>query len=313
MRRVGGGLAALLVALAVGAADAAARPHYVATWVPDGFRFTDANNRSRTSSIIHYGGPGDHITVATSGGPCCTEYRTAGRPITVRGHSGRVGRLYVYDYERYTYGHYIAWEERPGVWVTVESQSQRRGLPLRPLRRIAERVGSVRDSYWRRLVIGTQRDPIDNSELPGNRRERFVKRGTANGHTWILTALVPPGFPLGWYDLRAPCDVLTYRGKRTLGLNFGCVEIPNWELVKGQIFVWGIASKRVHRVRIRPLFGDGSEKLVTTIRRRWLGNHSLYVAAMPRDTCHVEVVAADGSPDYGPTGPVNDKSENERC
>ena len=308
MRRLGAALALLLVALPASAAGGeSAGPHYVAKWLPEGLRFRDANHPSN----IHYRGRGEHVAVITG---CCSSSEYAkGRTISIRGHSGLTGRLNIseYGYEN-PYGRYITWEERRGVSVTVESRSQR-GLPLPLLRRVAERVRTVRPSYFHRLVLGTQPDPFINSQIPKSRKERFVKRGRANGHHWVLSALVPPRFPLGWYDLRNPCDVLTYRGKRTLGLDFGCGGIPNWQLIRGQVFVWGIAPRGVHRVRVKPIGGDDPDRVFKTIRRPWLGHSSLYVAAMPRETCQVEVVAADGSPDIGPTGPVNDKSEDRRC
>jgi hypothetical protein len=304
MRRLGLAVAVIGAGLALGVADAGAATHYVPTYVPGGYHYAGVRYDG-----LHYG---HGLVVATSTGPpCCGDY-TKGRPFRIRGHAGRLGKLVLYDYERYVYGRYLAWEERPGHWILVEDQTQTgRVLSVRKLRRVARSLEPVSDEYWRRLEIGSQDDPY-KSELPAGRKKRFVKRGRANGHRWELRALVPRDFPLGWYDLRTPCTILAYRGKSTYG--FDCIESTTWMLIRGQIFVFGVIPKRIRHVRIEPLGGyKGSTRTFTTIRRPWLGRYGYYVAAMPRDTCHVEVVDADTGRDVGPTGPIFNNTENKRC
>jgi hypothetical protein len=300
--------------LALGAAQASGHPHYVPTHVPKGFRFVDANNLSPGASKILYAHGRDNsadLWVETAAGECCSYTERERHSIIIRGHRGKIARLVDYDEGEYTLGRVIAWEERPGVYVAVFSAAEY-PLHTRVLKRIAEDVATVSDGYWHRLIVGTRRDPLFLSELPGDRKKRFVKAGRANGHRWELRTLVPRGFPLGWYDLRTPCSLLSYRDKSTYG--FGCTEPTSWMLIRGQIFVFGVIPRRVRHVRIEPYPGyEGSTRTFTTIRRRRLGHYALYVAAMPRDTCHVVVWDADRDREIGPTGPIFNDAENHRC
>lgn len=285
---------------------AASEQYYVPTHVPREYWFVKAQGAS-----VGYGlrAPeyGDETYLEVSTDNDCRRCRVypSGRRIAVRGHPARVTRLE----DESDYGRVITWKERPDVLITVTS-STNEGLPLRTLKSIAEDVAPVSRRYFRRLVVGTSNDP-DISELPHGRSLALIMRGHARGHEWALRAFVPRGYPLGWYDRRSPCLKLTYRRRTTYG--FGCSDPTSWELVRGQVFVFGVVPGRVRRVRLRNLLHDDDPGKVVrahTISR--LPRHAFYVAEMPRDTCHLEISDAERG-DIGPTGPVTNDREWKRC
>jgi hypothetical protein len=299
----------VLVCLAAGlaaASETVAAPHYVATYLPPGHRFSKAEQYGGKESFVGY----RSLAVRTHVGSCCGFAYTRGRSITVRGRRATLAR---YLDEGSAYGRMILWEERPKVWVEIEANGRR--LPSdRQLIRVAEGVRRARRGEWKLLLIESS-PPPSRSQLPHGRPSKVVLRGRARGHRWVLRVLVPRGFPLDENDRRVPCYELSYQRARTYG--FDCAEPTSWWLLKGQIFVFGQIHSRVRSVTVGGLTPRPSVRERARVGRvapveKW----SFYVAAMPRNTCHVEVTyrtRRGKRRDLGPTGPIFDPRELRRC
>jgi hypothetical protein len=303
----------LVATLALGASTAVA-VHFVPTYVPRGYHLLEADEYkggfAEIGYVFRHGDEAD-LAVYTNTGRACCLYATSGdRPISIRGHRATISSL-VDGAD--VYGREILWQERPGVWIEVVSGTLK-GLNDHRLKVVAEEVATVSDRHWRRLEVGTSLPP-PVSQLPAGRPSRIVERGRVHGHTWVLRALIPRGYSLGWYDFRSPCSQLSYRGRTTYG--FDCDAPTSWELVKGQIFVFGVLRPSVHRVQVRAYHDNRSPGVVVrtrTIER--LRGFAFYVVPMPRSTCEVDVRDAGrhgGRGEIGRTGPFMDPSEQRRC
>ena len=278
-------------------------PHYVADYLPKGYRFSKAEQYGNTESFVGY-----HSLAVRTHTECCGWAFTRGRTIEVRGHRATLAR---YIDEGYEYGRMILWEERPDVWIEIEATAGR--LPSdRELIRVAEGVRRVSARKWKLLLLESS-PPPHKSELPHGRPSKVVLRGRARGHAWVLRALIPRGFPIDENDRRVPCYELSYRHARTYG--FDCAEITSWWMLKGQIFVFGQLRSRVRSITVTDFRSRPRKRArVGTVApvEKW----SFYVAAMPRNTCHVEVTyrtRRGKRRDLGPTGPIFDARELRRC
>jgi hypothetical protein len=291
---VRGGLLAAAAVAALLAAAPAAGFHFVPTHIPRPYKLLRAETYAAGASEIGYArnrhADEPAIRVATLRSLRLSRWLTSGdRPIRIRGHRGTLA--YLYD-EGARFGRYVSWQERPGVWIEVVRSSPA-GPRARELIDIAEDVAAVSDGYWRRLEVGTNQI-VSVSQLPNGRPSKFVESGIAHDHRWVLRALIPRGYPLGSYDYRSPCPALTYRRARTYGSD--CTDRASWELVKGQIFIFGLLHGRIpERVRVRDYYDPTDRgRIVRTHRVRPVRNFGFYVAPMPRNTCVVMVEDADG-------------------
>src|SRR5437660_622973 len=130
------------------------------------------------------------------------------RPVRVRGHAATLATLFD---EGQPYGFSVTWDERPGLQLIVEGTN---GPTEQETLAVAERVHAVSEPDWQRLLIELSPDThmgrVDPSAVPTE-----ALRGSIGGADYVLTALVPGGFPLGADDRRLDCYRLTYRGETT--------------------------------------------------------------------------------------------------
>jgi hypothetical protein len=293
------GIAGTTAATAGGAASA---PHYVATYLPPGHRFSHADEYGHGESFVGYRDLGvwthpDSFSIAT----------TQGHEIVVRGHRGYIAH---YIDEDVAYGRVVVWEERPHVWIEVGTGG---AISRRRLLKVAEGVRAAGRGEWKRLLLESE-GPPSVADLPRGRPSKVVLSGHARGHRWTLRALIPRGFPLDRNDRRIPCYELRYRRARSYG--FDCAEVTSWWVLKGQVFVFGQFHSSARSVWVTPL-GERHPRVHGRVGsvapvQKW----SFYVVPMPRSTCHVQVFFRTRSGrkhELGPTGPIFDPREGRRC
>ena len=227
------------------------------------------------------------------------------RPVRVRGHAATLATLFD---EGQPYGFSVTWDERPGLQLIVEGTN---GPTEQETLAVAERVHAVSEPDWQRLLIELSPDThmgrVDPSAVPTE-----ALRGSIGGADYVLTALVPGGFPLGADDRRLDCYRLTYRGETTKN---ECPGHPVWARVGGQLFVFGDGGPDIKTVRIRGIFGSRFEPFaVNTSAIRAGPPTRVYVAPLPEGACAVSVDGPGGSPGPGATGPLQEAgADYTRC
>ena len=297
---------AVVSLLTATAAEAHAPARFAATWLPKGHRLVVGVNGSGA------GGSRPHHVISYKHGPsvwshrgstCCGVAMTDGRRITIRGHEARIAQ---YIEHHQTYGRVILWEERPRLWIEIEDTDD--ALPDRQLRRVAEGVRMVSKERWNHWRKETQRYPSSDAELQKMER-RVVATGVARGLEWQLRALIPPGYPWDRNDLRLPCQELSYGGERFTK----CAE-PAWRRMAGQIFVFGRVPARVRRVRIQDYYDDSDPGVVVATKSlKRLPKRAFFAAAMPDDTCAVDIEDADRDKVVGVAAPYGDGPPDQQC
>jgi len=195
-----------------------------------------------------------------------------------------------------TYGRSLTWVEGDRK-LSVEFTGK---LDDAKLHAIAESVQAVPAERWQALVVATSRPP---SRVPSGAKAVVARRfGGA-----VLTALLPPGFPVAPEDKRTPCLRLRYRGDSEQS----CRTNPRWERIGGSVFVFGTVSPRVRKVR---LVGVG-RVTVPAVRVRGYGVVRFFAARLPSDTCTVELYNGRTGQHLDTTGPAvgRSKADLRRC
>jgi hypothetical protein len=180
----------------------------------------------------------------------------------------------------------LIWRERRDLVVAVSAD-----LPARKhrLRAVAEGVRLIGQRAWARLHLQTSYAAIIGHVSRDMRRLR-VKRGMLRGHRWRLYALIPPHYPLSRNDLRVSCFELRYRRGR--GHGDDCGFYPNWQRVRGGIFVFGAMPRWVKRVRIRPWQGHAFDLTVRTAWARRGPRVRYFATPLPEGACAVSITRA---------------------
>ena len=224
---------------------------------------------------------------------------SVGTPTTVRGHSAL--RVTLTD-EGHVYGVGFTWQERPGLTITVRA-AQPLGEP--DARLTAEGVRPVADDTWHKLVVGTNPVAVADGTVTPDMQRVKVATGTIGQDQWVLTGLLPAGYPLVAEDRRAACFELAFRGQTSNGTS--CIGHPSWLRLGQQIFAVGEVPPDVSRVRVAPDVGAATE-LDTAAVPQWSATR-FWVAPLPEGTCQVTIEPTSGSQfgrGFGPTGPLDD-------
>src|SRR5207249_3243719 len=97
-------------------------------------------------------------------------------------------------------------------------------------------------------VIGTDPVAVRDATVRPDMVRVEATGGVVGSDPWVLTALLPAGYPLTSVDRRAACFELVYRGEASNGTS--CVGHPSWVRLGGQIFAVGEVPSPTSRVRV---------------------------------------------------------------
>ena len=196
------------------------------------------------------------------------------------------------------YGRGLRWIQN-GVELSVELDGRPNDAALHA---IAESVQPVPLERWKTLVVATS--PWPNTPPAGSKAVVVRRSGGAT-----LTALLPPGFPVAPEDERLPCFRLRFRGDSATD----CARNPTWERLGGVVYVFGIVSPRVRRVRV--VAEDVGSVTVPAVRVRGYGLARFYAARLPTNTCEVAIRNARTGQFLDQSGPVvsHSNADKRRC
>jgi hypothetical protein len=139
-------------------------------------------------------------------------------------------------------GSSIVWEERPGLVVEVRVRD---GAGVDPVD-LASRTYEISDAAFGALVTGT-----NSGGVAGARIEAVT--GDVDGDRYVLTAVLPDGYPVEPIDRRAGCMELAYRGETATTCDdqmaFGTLDDAAQAVLGGVNFAFGV-------------FRDGSAEVV---------------------------------------------------
>jgi hypothetical protein len=228
------------------------------------------------------------------------------RPVQVRGHDATLSTL---TDEGDEYGFEVVWNERPDLRLAVEGSN---GPSQADTLAVAEDVRGISETDWQRLVRELSLDTHVGRVDPTSTAEDVV-RGSTSGADYVLTVLVPGGYPLGPEDRRLDCFRLSYGGVTTKDQ---CPGHPIWERVGGQLFVFGDVPPGIDQVRVSPSYGSSFAALTVDSLAAPFGPATrFYVAALPEGACAVSVDDANGQQrDPGITGPLTESAADyTRC
>jgi len=305
--RIGLTVALLVATISVVGHDAVAAestsPYWLAGWLPKHEQLINASspaapNTLGVQNVASYARTRSHEDIQiyaypnhrADQVPKCNPDKTTRRAI--RGHPGCANAL-VEDGP--AYGTSILWQERPDLLLNV--------LVYRPLtaadaRRIAEHVKPTDATTWHRLVTSTslitQADPTMRRIPAGT--------GTLDRSPWVLTALIPKGYPLGPEDHRGACDELSFRGERgTTCTSSG--RRSRFIRLAGKVFVFGSVPSAVQHVSVHlfdPSTGGASGHSTSTPQLATADTQAakpartrFFATPLPDDNCGVYVFDAD--------------------
>ena len=228
------------------------------------------------------------------------------RQVEVRGHEATLVAL---TDEGREYGVGLAWDERPDLRIQVLGAN---GPSVEEVVAVAEDVRSVPEDEWQRLLTAFSPDTHVGRPDPAATPVEAM-RGSVDGDEYVLTALVPGGYPVGPDDQRLSCFRLTYRGETTPD---HCPGHPIWARIEGRLLLFGDVGADVPAVRIRDRSGAGFAPFTVDTTPAPTGPPiAFYVAPLPEGACSVSVDAVGGSsPGPGETGPLADQEDDRaRC
>jgi hypothetical protein len=227
------------------------------------------------------------------------------RSVKVRGHDATLVTL---TDEGQEYGFSVFWDERSDLRIVVEGSN---GPTEQQTLAVAEDVHSISTADWQTLLVEFSLDTHVGQTDP-NARAVEALGGTVDGDDYVLTALVPSGYPLGEADRRLDCFHLSFGGETTKDY---CPGHPVWARVGGRIFVFGDVAPDVTNVRISALNGSTFDPfMVDTVAMSSGPPTSFYVAALPQAACSVSVDDANGPGGPGATGPLAEAgADYTRC
>ena len=163
--------------------------------------------------------------------------------VEVRGHAG-----YLTDdvSDGQVIGTAVAWEERPGLVVDVRVSDQA-GVDALDL---AQQTYEISSDVFRALVVGTT-----GGGEPGARLEAVT--GTVDGDPYVLTAVLPEGYPLEPIDRRAGCLELEYRGETASSCDermpFPPLDDADQAVLGGVSFGYGVFRDGLGEVSVSPV------------------------------------------------------------
>ena len=196
--------------------------------------YSRPDDRDRTFSVLSFAiDPSDpqyeewRRHVAEGGG------ETGGvATVSVGGHEAYLGPLR--DDGR-TYGDQVTWFPRPDLAVQV-------GVPFDSgldVVEVANDAHEIDGAAFTSLVEATS-----GGGQPGPRLEAL--RGEIDGDEWVLTAVLPEGYPVEPIDLRRGCAELTYRGESATtcgdlgGRTFTPLDEGRQAILGDVVFVFGV-------------------------------------------------------------------------
>ena len=293
-------------------ASSTAGSAWVAGHLPNGFVIVSAEERAGHRTV-GYAPEAERerisdFQIAITASTPATADRQQGRDaraVRVRGHDATLVTL---TDEGTEYGHAVAWDERSDVRISVEGSN---GPTEQDTLAVAEQVRSISETAWRTLLIELSPDTHVGRVDPHARPVEAL-RGTTHGSDYVLTALVPGGYPLGVDDHRLDCFHLSYRGQTTHDY---CPGPQPWTRLSGQLFVFGSAPRSFSHVRITGIEGTRLDPITADTSRLSSGPpQAFYVAPLPEGTCAVSVDNADGPGTLGGTGPLQEAgTDYTRC
>jgi hypothetical protein len=271
---------------------------WVAGHLPDGFAIISADERDGRRSVGYAPTPENEYQVLITASSPEAARPSSGReprPAQVRGHDAALVTL---TDEGHPYGFAVAWDERSDLHVVVEGSN---GPSEHETLAVAEDVHTISDTDWQKLLIELSPDThvgrVDPTATPVE-----ASRGRISGDEYILTALVPGGFPLGSEDHRLDCFHLAFRGETTKDF---CPGHPIWARVGGQLFAFGDTDAGITKLRITGIYGSSFDPFTVDVVPMSTGPRTgFYVAPLPDGACSVSVDDANGGRGPGETGPL---------
>jgi hypothetical protein len=284
------------------------------TELPDGLEPRLAQEREGEREISYNDRPGDRFdasVVVASSDPAVMPFdqivaqlTSLGRPVVeveVRGHRALVNPLTGDGRE---YGYTVMWDERPDLRITVADSRTvdgRQTATPESVVALAGLVGGLTEQEWADRVVGlgidTHVGDVDPAVVPVE-----VGRGEIGGAEWVLSAYVPPGYPLGEFDQRLTCVELSHRGESS---GVQCDFVPAWSVLGGTDLVFGRAPADADEVRVEPA-GDRNRfepfAVATTDELEVVGLR-FFVTEMPDGACETNVVPGEDGEPFAFTAP----------
>lgn len=206
-----------------------------------------------------------------------------GEATTVRGHPAV--RIAVRD-DGKVYATALSWHERSDLTITVQGALEgEHPVSESELRLVAENVIPIDTDRWEKLITITR--PSQGGQVTPGMDRVTATAGKVEGDQWVLTALIPAGYPLLAEDDRPPCLELSFRGEQTR--NSRCAGSATWERLGDVIFLAGEAPAAVAKVRLTPEGGTAIE--IETYGVPELPDVRFWAAPLPEGSCLVDVAA----------------------
>jgi hypothetical protein len=282
---------------------------WVAGTLPDGYSIVSADERAGIRRVGYAPNGEDEYRVAITVTTPTSDPLTRGRDprsVKVRGHDATISVL---TDEGHAYGFAVVWDERVDLRVEVDGAN---GPTEAETLTVAGNVRGITEPDWQRLLLELSVDThvgrVDPTATPLD-----VVLGSVAGDEYVLTALLPGGYPLGPEDRRLDCFHLAFRASTTADF---CPGHPIWARVAGQLFVFGDVSADTARVEITASYGSSFPAFtVDAVAPPQGPSTRFYVAPLPEGACAVTLDDADGhSPGPGPTGPLSEAGDDyARC
>jgi hypothetical protein len=220
----------------------------------------------------------------------------------VRGHRALVVPL---TDDGRSYGWIVMWDERPDLRISVaDGRRASNGQQMATVDTVLDLTDHVRgltraawDDRLLGLGIATHVGEVDPASEVVE-----VGRGEVDGDGWVLSAYVPPRYPLGDFDQRLICVELAYRGESS---GVQCDFVPAWSVLGGHDLVFGRAPADAEEVVLRPAGDRDLFDPVTTETTDELERVDLrfFVAEMPYGACETHAATAPDAEPFGFTAP----------
>jgi hypothetical protein len=160
---------------------------------------------------------------------------------------GRTAHLGPYTSDGQVVGSSVVWEERPGYVVELRVSD---GAGVDPVA-LADDTYEISDEAFEALRVGT----TGVGSTPGARIDAVT--GTVDGDPYVLTAVLPDGYPVEPIDVRAGCAELTFRGETattcTDQFAFAPLDDSSQAVLGGVSFAFGVFRDGLGEVLIAPI------------------------------------------------------------
>lgn len=165
------------------------------------------------------------------------------KQVEVHGHRAYVGP---WTSDGMVVGTQIFWEERPGFDVGISISDDTGVDPVA----LAESTYEISQAAFESLKVGTT-----GGGTPGVRVQAVT--GEVDGDSYVLTAVLPEGYPLRPIDRRAGCVELTYRGETASTCDrpyaFATIDDARQAVLGGVSFAFGVFHDGSGEVLIAPI------------------------------------------------------------